>query len=85
MYVKAQSCSTQRSLKCFIKKIALYPVSTVVQLSNGEKALVLENFESYANRPRIRIVYDENKFKEVNLKEDKEYLNVIITGIATLE
>jgi HD-GYP domain-containing protein (c-di-GMP phosphodiesterase class II) len=72
-------------VKVFYKKIALYPVSTVVQLSNGEKGLVLENFESYANRPRIRIVYAENSYKEVNLKENKEYLNVIITGITTLE
>lgn len=71
-------------VKVFYKKIALYPVGTVVQLSNGEKGIILENFESFANRPRLRIVFDENSFKEINLKEDKDYLNVTITGVSTL-
>jgi HD-GYP domain-containing protein (c-di-GMP phosphodiesterase class II) len=71
-------------VKVFYKKIALYPVGTIVELSNGEKCIVLENFESYANRPRVRIIYGDNDFKEVNLKDDKAYLNVIIKGVSTL-
>jgi HD-GYP domain-containing protein (c-di-GMP phosphodiesterase class II) len=85
-YVVCQSAELfdPNVVKVFYKKIALYPVGTVVQLSNGEKGIILENFESYANRPRVRIIYDENNYKEINLKEDKAYLNVIITGISAL-
>jgi len=39
----------------FIRKIAPYPIGTCVRLSNGLVGIVVENFEEYCLRPRIRV------------------------------
>ncbi len=50
-------------MKSFLKSVILYPVNSVVQLSNGEYAKVVENYHDYILRPKVvglesGIVYD---------------------------
>lgn len=45
-------------VKVFITKIAPYPIGTCVKLSNGLVGIVIENYESYCLRPKIRIFKD---------------------------
>lgn len=41
------------ALKGFLSSVILYPVGTTVELSNGEKARVVENFEEAILRPKV--------------------------------
>lgn len=69
----------------FLRKVAPYPVGTCVRLSNGWIGLVLENYESFSLRPKLRIFQDENGPMEpfiVHLRDQFEYINLTIIGIA---
>ncbi len=69
----------------FIRKIAPYPVGTMVQLSNQWIGIVVENYESVCLRPTIRVIQEgENRIEpfEISLKDDSRYLNLTINGIA---
>lgn len=67
----------------FIRKIAPYPVGTTVLLSNGDTAIVLENYEEVCLRPRVRVIKrgdeDVTPF-ELNMADDYSLLNIVITG-----
>ena len=41
------------SLKGFLGSVILYPVGSTVELSNGERARVVENFEEAILRPKV--------------------------------
>ena len=41
------------ALKGFLGSVILYPVSCIVQLSNGESARVVENYTDYILRPKV--------------------------------
>lgn len=72
-------------LELFLRKVAPYPVGTCVTLSNGWTGLVLENYESFSLRPKIRVFRHGSEQVtpyEVNLRDDHAYINVTITGIA---
>lgn len=69
----------------FIRKIAAYPIGTTVKLSNGFTAIVLENFESFCLRPRVRVFKvagKEVKPFELDLKEDFSLLSIVVEDIA---
>lgn len=71
-------------VKIFSKRIAPYPVGTLVKLSNGMAGLVVENYESCCLRPRIRVIKENGKpvrIFEINLKDDLKFMNVTIVGI----
>ena len=63
-------------IEYFIKCIAVYPVGNCVELSDGTKAIVLQNYQDCVLRPLLRNI--ENKFI-IDLKNDKNYLNVCIS------
>lgn len=69
-------------VKIFTKKVAPYPIGLTVVLSNGEKALVMENFEECTTRPIVKLL---NSSEIINLKEDKRYLNVTIIGMVEID
>lgn len=69
-------------VKTFLTKIAPYPVGTTVELSNGEKGIVLENYMGFGKRPKLRIIIGNKDYKEVVLKDDEEYRNVRIVKVA---
>ena len=41
------------SLRGFLGSVILYPVGTTVELSNGERARVVENYEEAILRPKV--------------------------------
>ena len=63
----------------FVSKFPLYPLGVTVNLSNGEKAIIVDNSGS-AYHPKVR-VFNEKEDHLVDLFTDKRYLNVAITGI----
>ncbi|WZL72104.1 HD-GYP domain-containing protein [Clostridiaceae bacterium 35-E11] len=58
-------------VKKFILHVACYPVGTVVFLSTGVKAVVVEVHRNYPNRPKVRCLWDRdgNAYKQ-NLEID---------------
>ena len=67
----------------FTRKVAAYPLGTCVRLSNGLIGIAVENFEDCCMRPKIKIITEDSlaKPKYIDLKNDREYMNVIITDI----
>lgn len=59
----------------FMKCIAVYPVGTCVELSDGTKGIVMENYPDCILRPVVRNI--ENK-AIIDLKNDNTYLNICI-------
>lgn len=70
-------------VKVFVKKIAPYPVGVCVELSNGFKAIVAENYEECCMRPKVK-VYEQGDKKinpyEINLADEK-YRHITIISI----
>lgn len=69
----------------FIRKVAPYPIGTTVKLSNGYTAIVLENFESFCLRPRVRVYKADGRDVEpfeLNLMTDFSLLNVVVENVA---
>mgnify|MGYP000973819811 CR=1 FL=1 len=71
-------------VKVFVRKIAPYPIGTCVKLSNGSKGIVIDNYEEFPMRPRLRIYEEKGKV----LKEpyelmlaDKNRLNITVVEI----
>lgn len=60
----------------FIKCIAVYPIGTLVELSNGRKTIVLKNYSDCVLRPLVRDISSKDI---IDLKNDVEYLSVCIT------
>ncbi len=72
----------------FIRKVAPYPIGTTIKLSNGCTAIVLENFELFCLRPRVRVYKINGKDVEpfeLNLMTDFSLLNVVVIGVANEE
>ena len=54
-----------KAMKSFLSSVILYPVDSIVRLSNGEYARVVENYSNYPLRPKVvsadsGVVYDLN-------------------------
>ena len=62
-------------LKAFLDTVILYPVGTIVNLSNGECAKVLKNISSYPQRP---VVVGMDSGKVYDLFHDFQYANIVI-------
>jgi HD-GYP domain-containing protein (c-di-GMP phosphodiesterase class II) len=71
-----------RIVEALTKKIAPYPVGTYVHLSNGQKAIVVKNYQENILRPKVRIIADGEPTNEyIDLAYDMSALNITITGI----
>lgn len=54
----------------FLRKVAVYPLGITVELSNGVKGLVCENYEGYIMRPKIKVITENlNDNVYINLKD----------------
>ena len=62
-------------MKSFLESMILYPVDSIVQLSNGEKAKVVENNPGYILRPTV-VGIESGKI--YNLGKDMKCNNIII-------
>jgi HD-GYP domain len=68
----------------FLRKIAPYPIGTIVKLSNDYSGIVVENHEDFCLRPTIKVLQDKGKdvipFKIDLVHEGLS--NITIVGIA---
>jgi putative nucleotidyltransferase with HDIG domain len=66
----------------FLKIVVPYPIGTIVQLSNGCPAIVLKTNENKL-RPVVRMfnASDDTAFIDVDLMNDKSYMNVTIVSL----
>lgn len=60
-YIMANNASAfdPELVKIFLQKVAPYPLGTIVKLSNGDKAIVIENNQSCSTRPKVRTLTDK--------------------------
>lgn len=63
------------AMRSFLESMILYPVGSVVELSNGEKAKVVRNSPHYILRPTVVGLQTGNVY---NLGEDLNCANIII-------
>ena len=67
----------------FTKKIAAYPVGTIIQLSNGYTGIVMENHTDSVIRPKVKIFQHGIRYVTpyiIDLRNNMDYLNVKIVG-----
>lgn len=64
-----------QAMKSFLESMILYPVDSIVELSNGEKARVVKNVPHYILRPTV---VGLTSGKVYNLGEDLDCANIII-------
>jgi HD-GYP domain-containing protein (c-di-GMP phosphodiesterase class II) len=65
----------------FLKKVAAYPIGSCVELSDGTKALVVENFQNANLRPLVRYTDEKGEQCYINLRDDVCARNITITGV----
>lgn len=63
------------AMKSFLESMILYPVDSIVDLSNGEKAKVVKNSPHYILRPTVVGI---ESGKVYNLGEDLSCANIVI-------
>ncbi|NMM62726.1 HD-GYP domain-containing protein [Clostridium sp. P21] len=65
-------------VKIFLRRVAPYPVGSILKLSNGERVIVIENNEECSIRPKVRNV----ETKEIyDLTYDWNLRNVTIVAV----
>ena len=62
-------------LVVFLKKVPVYPLGCMVELSNGQQGIVVENFGNFILRPKVKLLKDSSI---VNLRDDQEARSVTI-------
>lgn len=62
----------------FLKKVCPYPIGTILRLSDGRQAIVIENNEECSMRPKVRII---NEGKILDLTYDSNNRNITIIGV----
>ncbi len=66
----------------FVRKVAPFPLGMTVELSNGMKGVVVENYTDFMTRPKIKLLPGFGSGEEyVMLKDDPAMLNVTITKL----
>ncbi|MCC7429724.1 HD domain-containing protein [bacterium] len=75
-------------VKHFINRFSAFPIGSVVELSTGEKAMVLETTHNSPFRPKVKVIFTKDWRKVryervVDLK--KEFLMQIIRSVPTEE
>lgn len=63
----------------FTKKVAPYPMGTLVKLSDGRLGAVVKNYEDCCVRPVIKIINPDRTCVYVDLKNDKDAMGITIT------
>jgi len=62
----------------FMHKIAIYPVGVQVELSDGSSAVVMENYEEFVLRPKVKQI---GTGRVMDLARDPELRNITITRL----
>lgn len=67
----------------FTRKVAAFPLGTIVLLSDGARGIVVKNYEDCCTRPCIRVLNGRDAFsctKYIDLKDDYTAANITIIG-----
>lgn len=67
-------------VRIFVRKVAPFPIGTCVRLSNNIKAIVVQNYEEFCTRPKVRILDSENE-QFVDLAYDEDAMNITIVEV----
>jgi len=62
-------------LLVFLRKVAVYPLGCMVELSNGQQGIIVENFGNFILRPKVKLLKDGTI---VDLRDDKNARSVTI-------
>jgi HD-GYP domain-containing protein (c-di-GMP phosphodiesterase class II) len=68
----------------FTRKVAAFPLGTIVKLSDGSCGIVVKNYEDCSTRPCVRIIDDDGEqlsSRYVDLHDDYSSTNLTIIGI----
>ncbi len=69
----------------FTRKVAAFPLGTCVMLSNGMKAIVVENYEDCCLRPKVRLIGGAGAEPVcLDLKDDASLSNLTITKVVRM-
>ncbi|MBV7274056.1 HD-GYP domain-containing protein [Clostridium thailandense] len=68
-------------VKLFLRRVAPYPLGTILKLSNGKRVIVIDNNEECSSRPKVRDLEDNTEF---DLTYDKNFSNVTIIGVENI-
>lgn len=68
-------------VEIFTRKVAAYPLGTIVLLSNGMRVIVIRNFEDCCMRPAVRVLSGDSKDHVINLRDNVDMRNVTITEV----
>ena len=62
----------------FLRKIPPFPIGTEVTLSDGRRALVVENRPSFMTRPLVKLLHKNDEF--LDLTDDRSARSITIVG-----
>lgn len=65
-------------LNLFLQQIAVYPVGCEVELSNGNRAIVVENFQNFTLRPLVKLL---ETGELLHLRDDPAARSITITNL----
>lgn len=68
-------------VKIFLRRVAPYPLGTILKLSNGERVIVIGNNEECSTRPTVRNLENNTVY---DLTYDKKLKNVTIIGVENI-
>lgn len=68
----------------FSRRVATYPLGTEVELSNGQKGIVVKNYVDFNLRPRIKVFSDSEPPVYIDLKDDRNARNITIINVRGL-
>lgn len=68
-------------IQYFSKKVAAFPLGTVVQLSNDMKGIVVQNYSDFNLRPKVKIYTGTEEVKYIDLAYDYDAMNITVIGI----
>jgi HD-GYP domain-containing protein (c-di-GMP phosphodiesterase class II) len=73
-------------VKIFVRKVAPYPIGTCVKLSNNFEGIVVENYEDYCMRPKVKIYKENDKSVESYLIDlvDAKHSHITIVEVISI-
>lgn len=77
----SQTHFDHKYVKAFLKKVEVYPVGSIVVLSNGLRAIVVKNNTENTLRPIVRVVSSSyRKVRDIDLMNDGNFYNLTIAS-----
>lgn len=81
LYANCGSMFDKNIVSGFLRSVVVFPVGTRVELSNGEKAVVIRNRASYVTRPVVCLEKDKSI---LDLAKDRSTFNITIKGTESI-